>query len=168
MSHLKGPHFHVEMASLARYMQYLLNLQHNTARMAVQQHTCLMAYEEIATATMCEIQMLRHENVIIRSGAHPPSELDCDLQEIYRDLSDTKNGWNYTCILPDITHEEVDIRTHGIIHLEHHVERQDAELEERAEVIADLEQQLLELQGQAPPEPTDLEEIDAMSGIDED
>jgi hypothetical protein len=55
MSHLKGPHFHVEMASLARYMQYLLNLQHNTARMAVQQHTCLMAYEEIATATMCEI-----------------------------------------------------------------------------------------------------------------
>jgi hypothetical protein len=41
-------------------------------------------------------------------------------------------------------------------------------LEERAERITDLEQQLLELQGQAPPKPTDLEEIDAMSGIDED
>jgi hypothetical protein len=27
---------------------------------------------------------------------------------------------------------EVDIRTHGIIHLENHVETQDAELEERA------------------------------------
>jgi hypothetical protein len=36
------------------------------------------------------------------------------------------------------------------------------------EMIADFEQQLLELQGQAPPEPADHEEIDAMSGIDED
>jgi hypothetical protein len=35
-------------------------------------------------------------------------------------------------------------------------------------MITDLEQQQLELQGQAPPEPTDPEEIDAMSGIDED
>jgi hypothetical protein len=57
--------------------------------------------------------------------------------------------------------------THGIIHLEHHVEVQDAELEERAETIVNLEQQLLELQGQEPPEPADPEEIDAMSGIDE-
>jgi hypothetical protein len=71
-------------------------------------------------------------------------------------------------MLLDIAREEVDIRTHGIVHLENHVEMQDAELEERAEIITDLEQQLLELQGQAPPEPTDLEEIDAMSGIDED
>jgi hypothetical protein len=31
------------------------------------------------------------------------------------------------------------------------VETQDTELEERVEVIADLEQQLLELQVQAPP-----------------
>jgi hypothetical protein len=53
-------------------------------------------------------------------------------------------------------------------HLEHHVEVQDDELEERAETIANLEQQLLELQGQAPPEPADPKEIDAMSGIDED
>jgi hypothetical protein len=35
-------------------------------------------------------------------------------------------------------------------------------------MIADREQQLLELQGQASPERADLEEIDAMSGIDED
>jgi hypothetical protein len=49
-------------------------------------------------------------------------------------------------MLLDITHEEVDTRTHGIVHLEHHVEAQDATLEERAEMIADLEQQLLELQ----------------------
>jgi hypothetical protein len=50
-------------------------------------------------------------------------------------------------MLLDITCEEVYICTHGIVHLEHHVGTQDAELEERAEMIADLEQQLLELQG---------------------
>jgi hypothetical protein len=71
-------------------------------------------------------------------------------------------------MLLDIAREEVDIRTHGIIQLEHHVEAQDAELEERVEMITNLEHQLLELQVQAPPEPIDPEEIDAMSGIDED
>jgi ribosomal protein L29 len=35
------------------------------------------------------------------------------------------------------------------------VEAQDAKLEERVEMIADLEQELLELQVQAPPEPID-------------
>jgi hypothetical protein len=50
-------------------------------------------------------------------------------------------------MLLDITREEVDIRTHSIIHLEHHVESQDVEPEERAKMITDLEQQLLELQG---------------------
>jgi hypothetical protein len=49
-------------------------------------------------------------------------------------------------MLLDITCEEVETRTHGNIHLEHHVVVQDAELEERAETIANLEQQLLELQ----------------------
>jgi hypothetical protein len=71
-------------------------------------------------------------------------------------------------MLLDITREEVETRTHGIIHLEHHVEVQDAELEERTKTITNLEQQLLELQVQAPPEPANLEEIDAISGIDED
>jgi hypothetical protein len=71
-------------------------------------------------------------------------------------------------MLLDITHEEMETRTHRIIHLENHVETQDAELEERAERITDLEHQLLELQGQTPPEPADPEEIDSMSGIDED
>jgi hypothetical protein len=71
-------------------------------------------------------------------------------------------------MLLDIAHEEVDIRNHGIVHLENHVETQDTGLKERAERITDLKQQLLELQGQAPPEPTDPEEIDAMSGIGED
>jgi hypothetical protein len=71
-------------------------------------------------------------------------------------------------MLLNIPREEVDIHTHGIVHLEHHVETQDAELEERAEIITDLEQQLLELQGQAPPKLADPKEINAMSGIDED
>jgi hypothetical protein len=71
-------------------------------------------------------------------------------------------------MLLDITREEVETRTHGIVHLEHHVEAQDAELEERVEMIADLEQQLLELQLQTPPEPVDHQEADAMSSIDVD
>jgi hypothetical protein len=62
----------------------------------------------------------------------------------------------------------VDICTHGIIHLEHHMETQDIELEERAEMITDLKLQLLELQGPTPPEPADHEEIDAVFGVDED
>jgi predicted RNase H-like nuclease (RuvC/YqgF family) len=115
-----------------------------------------------------EIERLRHENVILCSGAHPLSEQDHELQEVYCRLSNTEHGWNQTHMLLDITHEEVETRTHRIIHLENHVETQDTELEERAERIADLEQQLLELQGQAPPEPADPKEIDAMSGIDED
>jgi hypothetical protein len=71
-------------------------------------------------------------------------------------------------MLLDITHEELETRTHGIVHPEHHVETQDAELEERAEMIADLKQRLLELQVQAPPEPANPEEINAMSDINED
>jgi hypothetical protein len=43
-----------------------------------------------------------------------------------RDLDYTHS--NYTRMLLDITREEVEIRTHGIIHLEHHVETQDTEL----------------------------------------
>jgi hypothetical protein len=118
----------------------LFKLQHNTAR---QQRTCLTAYEESATAR--EIERLMHENAILHSGARPPSELDHELQEVYHHISDTENGWNYNRMLLDITWEEVETRTHGIVHLEHHVGTQDAELEERVEMIADLEQQLFEL-----------------------
>jgi hypothetical protein len=71
-------------------------------------------------------------------------------------------------MLLDITPEEVETRTHGIIHLEHHVEVQDTKLEDRVEMVTNLEQQLVELQEKAPSEPADPEEIDAMSGIDED
>jgi hypothetical protein len=71
--------------------------------------------------------------------------MDCKLQEVYCCLSDAEHGWNYTRMLLDIAREEVDIRTHGRVHLENHMETQDADLEERAERIADLEQRFLEL-----------------------
>jgi hypothetical protein len=168
MSDLEGPHFHAGMTSLARYAQYLFNLQHNTARIGMQQRTCLTAYKESATAANREIERLRHENAILHSSARPPSEQDHELQEVYRRCSNAEHGWNHTHLLLDITREEVETRTHEIIHLEHHMEVQDAKLEERAETIANLEQQLLELQVQAPPVPANPKEIDAMSGIDED
>jgi predicted RNase H-like nuclease (RuvC/YqgF family) len=102
----------------------------------MQQRTRLMAYKESATAATGEIERLRHENAILRSGVCPPSEQDRELKEVYRRLSNAKHGWNDTRLLLDITREEVEIRTHGIIHLEHHVEAQDAELEARTEMIA--------------------------------
>jgi hypothetical protein len=120
-------------------MQYLFNLQHNTARTGMQQRTRLTAYKESATAATHEIERLRHENAILRSGARPPSEQDHELQEVYHCLSNAEHGWNHTRMLLDIACEEVDIRTHEIVHLEHHVEAQDAKLEERAEMIANLE-----------------------------
>jgi hypothetical protein len=140
MSNLKGPHFHIGMTSLPRYTQYMFNLQHNTVRTGMQQRTRLTAYKESATATTREIERLRHENVILCSGARPPSKQDRELQEVYRRLSNTEHGWNHTCMLLDITREEVETHIHGIIHLEHHMEVQDAKLEERTETIANLEQ----------------------------
>jgi predicted RNase H-like nuclease (RuvC/YqgF family) len=156
------------MTSLARYVQYLFNPQHNTVRTGMQQRMCLTAYKESATTATREIERLRHENAILGSGARPLLEQDRELQEVYHRLSNTEHGCNHTHMLLNITHEEVETHTNRIIHLENHVETQDAKLEETAERIADLEQQLLELQGQAPPEPSDPEEIDAMLGVDED
>jgi hypothetical protein len=80
---------------------------------------CLMVYEESATAISHELERLRHENAILRSGARPPSEQDHELQVAYHRLSDAEHGWNYTRMLLDNTHEEVSVRDHGILHLEH-------------------------------------------------
>jgi hypothetical protein len=88
----------------------------------MQQLICLTAYEEHTTATSRELERLRHENAILCSSAHPPTKQDRELQVTYRRLSEVEHGWNHTCMLLDITHEEVDIHTYGIIHLEHHVE----------------------------------------------
>jgi hypothetical protein len=59
---------------------------------------------------------------------------------VYCHLSEAEHGWNYTRQLLDITREEVDIRTHEIIHLENAVEIQDTELEEREDTIDNFEQ----------------------------
>jgi hypothetical protein len=128
VSNLKGPHFHTGMTSLARYAQYPFNLQHNTARTGMQQRTHLTAYKESATATTREIERLRHENAILCSNARPLSEQDRELQEVYHRLTNAEHGWNHTLMLLDITREEVETRTHRIIHLDHHVEVQDTEL----------------------------------------
>jgi hypothetical protein len=74
VSVLKGPHFHIGMTSLARYAQYLFNLQHNTTKIGMQQRMRLTAYTESATAATHEIERLRHENAILHSSARPPSE----------------------------------------------------------------------------------------------
>jgi hypothetical protein len=95
----------------------------------MQQRTRLTAYKESATAATREIEGLRHENAILCNDACPPSELDRELQEVYHRLSNIMHGWNHTRMLLDIAREEVDIRTHIIIHLEHHMEAQDAKLE---------------------------------------
>jgi hypothetical protein len=122
VSDLEGSHFHAGMTSLARHAQYLFNLQHNTTRTGMQQRTRLMMYKGSATAATHEIERLRHENVVLHSSARPPSEQDRELHEVYHRLSNTKYGWNHTRMLLDITREEVETCTHGIIHLEHHVE----------------------------------------------
>jgi hypothetical protein len=48
--------------------------------------------------------------------------MDRELQKVYHRLSNAEHCWNYTRMLLDITRKEVDIRTHGIVHLENHVE----------------------------------------------
>jgi hypothetical protein len=58
----------------------------------MQQHMRLTAYEEHATATSHELERLRHENVILRSGAPPPSEQDHELKVAYHRLSEAERG----------------------------------------------------------------------------
>jgi hypothetical protein len=69
VSDLEGPHFHAEMTSLARYVQYLFNPRHNTARTGMQQRARLTVNEESATTTACKIERLRHENATFRAGS---------------------------------------------------------------------------------------------------
>jgi hypothetical protein len=46
VSDLEGPHFNTGMAAQAKYVQYLFNLQHNTARTIMQQRIHLTTYDE--------------------------------------------------------------------------------------------------------------------------
>jgi hypothetical protein len=88
------------------------------------------------------IEELRRANAILRSSTPPPSDQDRELQIVYRHLSEAEHGWHYFRQQLDAAREMLDVCMHVIIHLEHHVEQQDLELEQRAVMIADLEQQL--------------------------
>jgi hypothetical protein len=68
----KGPHFNTGMAAMAKYVQYLFNLQHNTARTIMQQHMCLTTYDEHNTTISSELEQLKHENALLHSGTLPP------------------------------------------------------------------------------------------------
>jgi hypothetical protein len=59
---------------------------------------------------------------------------------MYHRLSVAEHGWHYFRQQLDAAHEMLDERTPAIIHLEHHIEKKNLELEERAATIADLEQ----------------------------
>jgi TolA-binding protein len=85
---------------------------------------------------------------------------------VYCRLSEAEHGWHYFRQQLDAACEMLDERTHMIIHLEHHIKQQDLELEERAAMIADLEQQL-----QVPPAPaapTAPAEPDAELDVDDE
>jgi hypothetical protein len=73
----EGPHFHAGMAAFAEYVQYMLNLQDNTARTVIQQRLHLGSLEQHA-------EELRHENAILHSSTLPPSYQDRELQVTYR------------------------------------------------------------------------------------
>jgi chromosome segregation ATPase len=95
-------------------------------------------------------------------------EKDLELQVAYCRLSEAEHGLIVARSQLDLTREEVETRTHTIMHLENGVETLDAEIGERAEQITTLEQQVQVLQLQVPPAPEDPNEPDAMSSIDED
>jgi hypothetical protein len=95
VSDLESPHFNAGWAEMAKYVRYLFNLQHNTGRIVIQQCMRLIAYEEQATITLCEMEMMRHENAILHRGIVQSSDKDLELQVTYHRLSEVKHGWNY-------------------------------------------------------------------------
>jgi hypothetical protein len=122
VSNPEGPHFHAGMATLAGYVQHMFNLQASTGRTVMRQHLHSSSLEQ-------HVEELRHANTILRSGMPPPSDQDRELQVAYRCLSEAEHGWHYFRQQLDAAREMLDECTHAIIHLEHHVEQQDLDLE---------------------------------------
>jgi dolichyl-phosphate-mannose--protein O-mannosyl transferase len=142
----------------------MFNLQASTGRTVMRQHLHSSSLEQHA-------EELRRANAILHSGMPPPSDQDRELQITYCHLSEAENGWHYFRQQLDAACEMLDVRTHAIIHLEHHIEQHDLELEQRTTTIADLEQQLQVLQLQVPPAPAAPAaptEPDAESDIDKE
>jgi polyhydroxyalkanoate synthesis regulator phasin len=92
------------------------------------------------------------------------------LKVTYRHLSEAEHVWHYIHRQLDASRELVDERIHVILHLEHANEQRDLELEERAEVITSLEQQVQALQLQLPPPPAPVaaSEPDVVLDVDEE
>jgi hypothetical protein len=131
---------------MAEYAQYSFDLQHTTTRTIIQQRLCMAAYEEHHITISCELAQLKCENDLLHGGAVPPSNQDQELKATYHYLSEAEHACHYIRQQLDVSHELVDERTHVITHLEYANEQQDLELEERATVIASLEQQVQVLQ----------------------
>jgi hypothetical protein len=141
-SDLEGHQFNASMASMANYVQYLLNLQHNIDRTVMQQCMHLTAYDGHNTAISHELEQLKHENALLCSSTLPSLDPDCELKVAYHLLCEVERKWNYTHQQLDAAPEVVDEHTHAIIHLEHANEHQDLLLDKRVVVIASIEQQL--------------------------
>jgi hypothetical protein len=164
VSNPEGPHFHAGMAALAGYAQHMFDLQASTGKTVIRQCLHSGSLEQ-------HVEELRRENAILCSGTPPPADQDCELQVAYCRLSEAEHGWHYFRQQLNAAREMLDERTHAIIHLEHHVEQQHLELEERAATIADLEQQLQVVQLHVPPAPAvpvAPAEPDAESDVDDE
>jgi hypothetical protein len=111
---------------------------------------------------------LKCENDLLCGGTVPPLDQDQELKVVYHRLIEAEHAWHYIRQQLDASCELVDECTHVIIHLKHTNEQQDLKLDERAAVIASLEQQIQVLQLQVPPAPiTPTIEPDTMSDLDE-
>jgi hypothetical protein len=168
VSDLEGPHFNKSMAAMAEYAQSSFNLQHNIAKIIIQQRLCMPAYDERHIATLRELAQLMCENDLLCGGRVLSSDKDHELKVTYRRLNKVKHTWHYIHQQLDASREMVDEHTHAIVHLKHASEQQDLELEERAAVIASLEQQVQVLHLHMPPAPAaPAVEPDAISDVDE-
>jgi hypothetical protein len=113
----------------------MFNLQWNTVKTIVQQRLRMTFLEQ-------HVDGLRHENATLHSGTLPPSGQDRELQVAYCRLSEVEHGCHYARQQLDASRAMVDERTHAIIHLEHHVDQADLDLEERVVMITTIEKQL--------------------------
>jgi hypothetical protein len=69
------------------------------------------------------------ENTILYRGTHESTVKDLELQVTYNLHSEAEDGRNLARQQLDLTHEEVETRTHMIMHLENAIELQDLELD---------------------------------------
>jgi hypothetical protein len=114
--------FSYDSTYLAKYTRYLFNLQHKTGRMIIEQRAHLNTYSKQDTLTSHTMEKLEHENTLLYRGTHESTEKDVELQVAYRCLSETEHELSYTRQQIDLAREEVDTRTHAIVHLTNVVE----------------------------------------------